>query len=75
MNANLRIQNEIGPHDAADGAGGTDEGQRRGLVGEHMTQRGEHSTHEIKRNESTVTHGVLDVISENPEEPHVADEV
>lgn len=73
--AHARIQDEEGAHDAGNGAAGADGGDGTAEVGGELDGGRSNAADQIEDGELGGPHGVLNVRSEDPQEPHVADEV
>lgn len=64
----LRVQEEIGGHDAGYGAGGADQRRLRGRLEEPMGQRSGGRAQKIEHEKTEMPERVLDIVAEDPEE-------
>jgi hypothetical protein len=69
------VDRQVGAEYAGDGAGGSDEGLHRGLVGEREPVRGDVAAEHVEEQEGELAEAVLDVVAEDNEEQHVAEQV
>lgn len=68
-------QDDIGAHDSRDGSRGADDGDRRAGVHENMGDAGNHAAGQIERQVSAPTKGVLNVVAEDPQGPHISEQM
>ncbi len=73
--AGARIQHEIRAHHTGDRSAGADAGDRRSDVKERVQQRCRNSADQIEHQIQHVPEIVLDIIAENPQRPHIEDQV
>src|SRR5262245_3637460 len=66
-----RVENQVRAHDAADRSRGADHGNDRVRIGNDLAERGGKTAGQIKYQKAQATHGIFDVVTEQPEEPHV----
>ena len=70
-----REPHEVGPHDTGHRPRCPDERHRRVDLGEHVGGGRDHAGDEVEEQERKTPHLVFDVVAEDPEEKHVAEEV
>ena len=75
LHAHLRIQEHVGAHDAAYGAGCPDHRDAGRRVSQDLCRSRTEAAQEVEGHEPDMAHRVLDVIAEDPEKPQVADDV
>ena len=71
----VRVKTEVGPHDTRNRSAGADSRNRRTSVSVDMHERGSHATREIQQDVSRPTQPVFHVVAEDPEDPHVAQQM
>ena len=69
------MKHEVGAEDARDGAARADGGDLRGGLHGGVGEPRHHAAEEIEDREAPVAHRVFDVVAENPEIEHVAEQV
>ena len=69
------IEHEIRAHHAADRARRANHGNLRVRLDPHLRERRRDAAREIEDQETRPRHRILDVVPEQPEEPHVPDQV
>ena len=65
------IKKDISPHDAGDGAAGTERGERRVEIKDNVGEARTNAANEIEQEVGDVAEVIFDVVAENPEEEHV----
>src|SRR4051794_9078592 len=70
-----RVEHDVGPHDPADRSGGTHHRYRAHWIRERLSGCGRQSAEEVKGEIADVPHRIFYIVPEDPEEPHVADQV
>src|ERR1051326_4955717 len=75
QDAGFGIQNEVGAHHAGDGAARADAGNVRAQVQGDVRDRSREAADEVKDQVREAADVVFNVVAENPQEPHVADDV
>ena len=70
-----RVEHEVGAEHARDRARRADVGDAGGRVGRELGEGREHAAHEVEERVAQAAHAILDVVAEDPEEQHVADDV
>ena len=73
--ARVRELHQVGAHHAGDGAAGADGGQPRVCIEGHVDQSRGHAAQQVEQQVFRMAQDVLDVVAEDPQEPHVADQV
>ena len=63
------------PHDAADGSRSSHGWDGTPRIGCDVSERSRNTTEQVEDYESDMPHRVLDVVPEDPQEPHVSDQV
>ena len=66
---------EVGAHDAGDGAARAHGRNARVRVGEHLREAGRRAANQIEDQIFRRAENIFDVIAEDPEEPHVAQDM
>ena len=74
-NLSSRIKNDVGPHDAGDGAAGSERGQGRVVVEDDMREARTDSTNKIEEKIREMAKVIFHVVAEDPEEEHVSGDV
>src|SRR5262245_33184699 len=69
------IQEDIRSHHTTDRPGGTDHRNRRGGVRRDLRRHRSQAAEQVEEDEAQPAHRILYIDPEDPEEPHVADEV
>ncbi len=69
------IEDQVGPHDGADGPRGSDHGDGGGRISGDVATRGHQAGQEVEDQETAVPHGVFDVVPEDPKEPEIPDQM
>src|SRR5438093_1235264 len=69
------VQHEVGAEDRGDRARGPDDGRRRGRVDEDLAGRGGETAEQVESDEAGPPEPILDVVAEDPQVEHVADQV
>ena len=70
-----REQHEVPAEDAGDRAAGADERHVARGSDEHLRRRRRHAADDVEDDEPRPRHGVLDVVAEDPQVPHVEEQV
>ncbi len=70
-----REQHQVAAEHAGDRAAGADERHVAGRSDEHLRGRRRHPADEVEEDEPRPRHRVLDVVAEDPQVPHVEDQV
>src|SRR5437588_1973824 len=70
-----RVQQQVGAEDPGDRAAGADRRLGRQRIGEHMDEARDRAADEVENEERAVPHRILDVVREDPQAQHVAEEV
>jgi len=73
--ASARPQDDVAAEHTGDGAGGTDNGERRIRVEEHEEERRGDTADEVEEQETYTAESIFDVVSKDPEKEHVEPEV
>ena len=68
-------EHEVCPHDAGDRTGSSDEGIGDIPIQQHESERGHDACSEVEQQEADAAEGFLDVVAEDPQEPHVAEQM
>ena len=69
------VKNDVGPHDAGDGAAGSEGGQGRMVVEDDMREAGADAANEIEEKVGKMAEVVFHVVAEDPEEEHISSDV
>src|SRR5215207_5425851 len=69
------VEHQIGAHHPGDRPGGTDGLHWGCWLHEHVCRGGDQAADQVEAEEAAGPHAVLDVVSEDPEEEHVAEQV
>ena len=75
VHVDARIKNDVRAHDTADCAGGADHRYGRARVSNDLRAGGAQSAQDVEDCEAYRAHRILDVVTEDPEKPHVAENV
>src|SRR5205823_6447710 len=75
QHARVRIQHEVRAHHASDCAARADRRQRRRRIDRDLSDRRRDPAEQIEDDEASVAEAIFDVVAENPEVPHVPDDV
>ncbi len=75
LDPNPGIENQIGAHDAADGARGPDGRDLASGGGDDVRAGRDQPAQEVEDEIAQVPHRILDVVPEHPQEPHIAEQV
>ncbi len=70
-----RIQQDIGAHYPTDCARRADHRHRRLRIGTYLQRRCRNAAQDVENYEAHRPHRVLDIVAEDPQEPHIADNV
>ena len=69
------IEHDVGAHHPADRAGRAHHGNGARGIHERLRRRRRESAQDVEGEEAEVSHRVLHIVPEDPEEPHVTDEM
>jgi hypothetical protein len=69
------VEDQVGTEHARDRSGGSDQGRRRATVHDREPVRSSVSSSDVERDERDPAEPVLDVVAEDVEEEHVAEDV
>ena len=70
-----RVEHDVGSHDPADGARRPDRRHGTRERRKDVRPRSDESRQQVEHGKADAPHRVLDVVAEDPQEPHVADQV
>ncbi len=68
-------EDKIGPQDTGDSTTGPYIGHPRVNAHRDLSSAGSQATKEVEESEAEMTHGVLDVVAEDPKVEHIADDM
>jgi len=75
FNLRARVHDQVGAHDGRDGSAGADRRHFAAAAEEDMQRVRGQSARQVEEQEAEVADGRLDVVAEDPQEEHIADQV
>ena len=75
MDARVGELDQVGAHHAGDGAAGADHGDAGIRIGQELGHGGGGPAQQVKQQELGGAQNILDIVAEDPQEPHVAEHV
>lgn len=75
QNSSARVENDVGAHDAGDGAAGSERWKGGVIIKNDVCEAGTDAASKVEKKIGEVAEVVFDVIAENPEEKHVPGDV